>query len=381
MNYDYDYLLVGGGLQNGLVALCLQAERPGVHVGIVEQGARLGGNHTWCFHESDVDARVMKILEPMVLRRWKGYRIQFPRLERTLSQTYCMIQSEGFHEVVVAKMNVSGCSVLLDTQVRSVEAHCVELDNGSRLTARVVVDSRGPQETPGKPIGYQKFLGLELVLEEPTDDKCVTLMDATVAQIDGFRFFYVLPISSSRLLVEDTYYSDSPQLDLDHLRNEVLNYSARRGLRVASVEREETGVLPLFGSALPPTRTSGALAGGYQGGFFHPTTGYSLPCAARLAWHVASTKPSELFGNAWTELVSEQASQARFCFWLNRVLFAAFRPEDRFNVLERFYGLPEETIQRFYALQMTTLDKTRVICGRPPRGFSLRRALQWSKNS
>jgi hypothetical protein len=39
VNYDYDYLLVGGGLQNGLVAPCLQAARPGVHVGIVEQEA------------------------------------------------------------------------------------------------------------------------------------------------------------------------------------------------------------------------------------------------------------------------------------------------------------------------------------------------------
>lgn len=381
MNYDYDYLLVGGGLQNGLVGLCLQAARPGVHVGIVEQGARLGGNHTWCFHESDVDSLLLKVLEPMVLRRWTGYRIQFPRLERTISQIYCMIQSEGFHDVVVAKMNVSGCSVLLDTQVHSVEAHCVELDNGSQLTARVVVDSRGPQETPGKPIGYQKFLGLELVLEEPTDDTCVTLMDATVAQIDGFRFFYILPISPNRVLVEDTYYSDSPQLDVAHLRNEVLDYSARHGLKVALVEREETGVLPLFGSTLPPTRTAGVLAGGYQGGFFHPTTGYSLPCAARLAWHVANTQPSDLFSTAWTALVAEQASQARFCFWLNNMLFGAFRPEDRFNVLKRFYGLPEETVQRFYALQMTALDKTRLICGRPPRGFSLRRALQWSKNS
>ncbi|HEY5957942.1 MAG TPA: lycopene cyclase family protein, partial [Polyangiaceae bacterium] len=209
----------------------------------------------------------------------------------------------------------------------------------------------------------------------------VTLMDATVAQTDGFRFFYALPISPSRVLVEDTRYSDGPDLDLDDLRNEVLSYSAQRGLTVAAVEREETGVLPLFGSPPRSTRTPGVLVGGYQGGFFHPTTGYSLPCAARLAWHVANRQPSALFGEEWTLLVAEQASQARFCSWLNRMLFGAFRAEDRLNVLERFYGLSEDTIRRFYALQMTTLDKARLICGRPPSGFSLRRALEWSKNT
>jgi lycopene beta-cyclase len=381
VNCDYDYLLVGGGLQNGLIALCLHAARPGVHVGIVEQGTRLGGNHTWCFHESDVDAKLMKILEPTVLRRWQGYRIRFPRLERTIAQTYCMIQSAGFHEVVVAQMAVSGCTVLLGRKVCSIESHYVELDSGSRLTAKVVVDSRGPLETPGKPIGYQKFLGLELVLQEPTDDTLVTLMDATVAQIDGFRFFYVLPISPKRVLIEDTYYSDSPQLALDHLRNEVLNYAAHCGMKVGAVEREETGVLPLFDSAPPSARTTRVLAGGYQGGFFHPTTGYSLPSAARLAQHISRTQTHQIFGKEWLGLVDEHARQARFCFWLNRMLFGAFRPEERFNVLERFYGLPEETVQRFYALQMTTLDKARLVCGRPPRGFSLRRALQRSKNS
>jgi lycopene beta-cyclase len=381
VNYDFDYLLVGGGLQNGLVSLCLHAARPGVHVGIVEQGARLGGNHTWCFHESDIDAQLMRLVEPMVLRRWKGYRIRFPRIERTISQNYCVIQSEGFHDLVSAKMEGPGCSVLLDTKVRSIEANCVELDNGSRLTAKVVVDSRGPLEAPGKPLGYQKFLGLELALKVTTDDTLVTLMDATIAQSDGFRFFYVLPLSPNRVLVEDTYYSDSPLLDLENLRKEVLGYAARSGLSVSAVEREETGVLPLFGSAFLSKRSSGVLAGGYQGGFFHPTTGYSLPCAAQLAQHIASTQPSDLFGQAWTTLVDEQASQARFCFWLNRMLFRAFKPEDRFNVLERFYGLPEGTIQRFYALQMSALDKARLICGRPPRGFSLRRAFGRSEDS
>ena len=46
-------------------------------------------------------------------------------------------------------------------------------------------------------------------------------------------------------------------------------------------------------------------------------------------------------------------------------------------MLERFYReMPEDTIRRFYALDMTVGDRARLLLGRPPRGFSLR--LAWA---
>ena len=43
-------------------------------------------------------------------------------------------------------------------------------------------------------------------------------MDATVDQYDGYRFVYCLPFSDDEVLVEDTYYSDGPELP----KNEIL---------------------------------------------------------------------------------------------------------------------------------------------------------------
>jgi lycopene beta-cyclase len=57
------------------------------------------------------------------------------------------------------------------------------------------------------------------------------------------------------------------------------------------------------------------------------------------------------------------------------MLFGAFAPQERYHVLERFYRLPESTIRRFYALETLAMDRARILCGRPPRGFSLRRLL------
>jgi lycopene beta-cyclase len=47
-------------------------------------------------------------------------------------------------------------------------------------------------------------------------------------------------------------------------------------------------------------------------------------------------------------------------------LFRAARPGERYRVLERFYGLPEPLIARFYAAKLTGLDKVRILSGKPP---------------
>jgi lycopene beta-cyclase len=48
------------------------------------------------------------------------------------------------------------------------------------------------------------------------------------------------------------------------------------------------------------------------------------------------------------------------------MLFRAARPGERYRVLERFYGLPEALICRFYAAGLTPLDKLRILAGKPP---------------
>jgi lycopene beta-cyclase len=51
---------------------------------------------------------------------------------------------------------------------------------------------------------------------------------------------------------------------------------------------------------------------------------------------------------------------------LNRMLFGAASPPERYRVLEHFYRLPPATIGRFYAGRSTLLDKARILSGRAP---------------
>jgi lycopene beta-cyclase len=374
--YSHDVLLVGGGLQNGLIALACLAHRPELRIAVIERESTFGGNHTWCLHSGDVPDGAAAVIEPLITHRYDAYDVRFPGFARTVRAPYAAITSERFDQVLQAKL---GEGARLGRSALQVGEERVVLDHGEELTAPLVIDARGPSATAERAgtyshvrstCGFQKFVGLELELAAPHALEHPILMDATVPQDDGYRFFYVLPFGPDRLLVEDTVFSRSPSLDVQAGRASVLDYAKRFG-EVTRVVRTETGVLPMPWSSDMAVPERSPLIAGYQGGFFHPATGYSLPIALRLARHVAAHAPYEVFGGALSDLVHEHKEQARYAKRLNALLFHAFAPEDMWNVFARFYRLPDALIERFYALQLTPLDRARILIGKPPKGFSL----------
>jgi len=370
-----EYLLVGGGLQNALVALALLERRPEARLCLIEREDQLGGNHTWCFHADDVPEQARELIEPLVVRRWPAHDVCFPRRRRRLASAYAALTSERLHHVVTARLARAPNARILRASVRELSPGRVVLDDGRELHAELVIDARGPEPSTQPAAGYQKFVGLELALSGRCAPELPVLMDATVPQLDGFRFMYVLPFEPDRVLIEDTYYSTSPELDVAALRERVLAYAAESGLRVGAVLREERGVLPIPSLPLRALSSARLVRAGYGGGLFHPTTGYSLPVALRFALFVAQRPARDALGPDYHRWRAAHERQAQFCLLLNRLLFGAFAPDDRYHVLERFYGLPESTIRRFYALDTHAADRARILCGRPPRGFSLRRLL------
>jgi lycopene beta-cyclase len=372
----FEYVLVGGGLQNALIAMALAARPRPPSIALIERGARLGGNHTWCFHAGDVPPGAEGWIAPLVAHRWAGHEVLFPTLRRQIASPYAAITSAQLDQAVRGRLGEGG--LRLGRSARAVEAHRVVLDDGEVLEAGVVIDARGPGSGPAGGCGYQKFVGLEVALERPHGLAIPLLMDATVAQIDGLRFVYVLPLAADRLLVEDTYFSDGAGLDRAALRQRALAYLKSRGHGRAEVVREEEGVLPMpwRGEGLPRPEEGGPLRAGYQGGWFHPATGYSFPVAARLAALVAATDGERLFGGGLAELAAQVRRQAAFARQLNRMLFRWCAPGERWQILERFYRLPDAVIRRFYALAMAPGDMARIVIGRPPRGLSLRARLR-----
>lgn len=364
----YDLVLVGGGLANGLIALRLKALRPELRVLLIERGSHPGGNATWSFHPTDLTAAEHAWVAPLVGCRWEGHEVRFPQRRRRLRGGYASILSEDF---AAHLQQVLGDALWCGVEVQSVSPDSVLLRDGRQLQARAVIDGRGACPSPHLTLGRQAFLGQLLRTRTPHGLAHPILMDATVAQGEGYRFVYVLPFAADVLLVEDTHYVDRAAPEASQLRANIAAYVADQGWHVAAVLREECGVLPIT-LAGDIQQFVGAAPGqprvGLRAGLFHPTTGYSLPDAVRVAGMIAALP--NLDAHTLSMMLQRHAQalwrRQRFYRLLNRMLFLAGPPSRRWQVMQRFYGLPEPLIERFYAGTSTLRDKLRILSGKPP---------------
>ncbi len=335
---------------------------------MVEQD-RLGGNHIWSHFSSDVDSRDGWLVDPLVTHRWDSYDVAFPGFAREMHASYRSITSERLAEVVHARLPSES---FVRGRVLEARPHSVRLQDGRTLRTRAVLDARGPGDLSSLQLGYQKFVGQVLHTAQPHGVRRPLVMDATVDQRDGYRFVYLLPFGPREIFVEDTYYSDFPTLDIPALTARISAYGRRRGWAVERTSRTESGVLPVvvrgdFDRYWASTGNELAKAG-MRAGLFHPTTGYSLPDAIRLASLIGDA--TDLSHPALVRLTSEHAARTwkhrGFYRLLDTMLFRAAEPSERYRVLQRFYRLDPALVQRFYAGASTRADQLRILSGRPP---------------
>lgn len=351
-----DLILVGGGLANGLLADRLAATRPELSFVVLELGATLGGNHTWSFHGSDVSQAQRAWLARFCGGDWASHDVDLPGVTRRIGGSYHSIRSEDFDRQLRSTL---GERVRTGCRVSDVSATRVVLESGEVLEAGAVLDARA--QAFDFPAGFQKFLGQELELTAPHGLARPMLMDATVEQLDGFRFVYALPWSERRVLVEDTRYSDTPALDLPSMRLRITQWVNARGWKIGSVLREEAAALPIpLGGKVPqPDRP----VLGVAAGLFHATTGYSLPFAASLAERLCGlpTLDAASLTHTLNRIARLHWDSQSFFRLLNRMLFRGAAPAERVKIFSSFYGHDDELIGRFYAGKLTLVDKVRAL--------------------
>jgi lycopene beta-cyclase len=364
---DAGFLIVGGGLAGALCAAALKRLNGGVPLMLVEQGDRFGGNHRWSYFDSDLDAAGHSLLEGIRKHQWPRHEVRFPGRRRTLQTGYRSFNSAALDAWV--RENLEADEYRLGADVVSVAEGSVELASGEVLHAAQVLDARGPVAGAGIEAGWQKFVGLDL---EVTGHNLThpILMDACIDQTGGYRFFYVLPLGPDRLFVEDTYFNESPALDVPALRAGIRDYAGAYGA-VGAELASEAGVLPIVMAGTPdlfwpPDDPVARL--GMRGGFFHHATSYSLPVAVSTALafaQAAATGQSPDAGWLRARFVQHWDQQGYYRL-LNTLMLRAAGPEERVRIYEHFYRLPEALIERFYRGSLTWSDRLRIMSGKPP---------------
>ena len=368
----WDLILAGGGLANSLIAWRLHTTRPTLRILLLEAANRIGGNHTWSFHDGDLSAQQRQWLAPIVAARWPRYDVIFPDFARTLDSGYASVTSTGFARVIEGAL---GPALRVNVRIETLSPTTVTLADGAVLRARAVIDGRGVRATNHLALGYQTFLGQEVRLAAPHGLSAPIIMDASVEQQGGYRFVYVLPFDAHNLLIEDTHYVDSGAWEPERLRANIAQYAQARGWRIAELLREEHGSLPIVLAGEFEeywADLAGQPCAGLRAGLFHSTTGYSLPHAVRLAERIATLmdKGADFSAPHLFAAIRDEAKrewrQQRFFRLLNRMLFLAGSPDMRWRVMQRFYRLPPRLIEHFYAGRLSLGDKARLLTGKPP---------------
>jgi lycopene beta-cyclase len=362
-------IIVGGGLAGSLAALVLAERRPELPVLLLESGESFGGNHTWSFFDSDVPPAMQALVAALQPVRWPRHRVRFQDRDRVLPFAYNSVGAPALDALVRSRLGPNAARTGL--VVEHIDAEGVTLSSGERIAASGVIDARGPgRDMPGLELGWQKFVGIEFAGAAPEPD-CATVMDATVPQLDGYRFVYVLPLAANRVLVEDTYYSNGAGLDIAAVAGRVRQLAAARGIGGEEL-RQETGILPILIGGDPDVfwpASDPIPRLGLRGGFFHAMTGYSFGLALHMADALAAFDgPFDSPALArWSRAAFQRHWRASGYFrLLGRMLFRAARPDQRDRIFSHFYRLPDEVIQRFYAGRLTAMDRCRILSGKPP---------------
>lgn len=377
-----DVAIVGGGLAGGLIALALHRAHPQLKFLLMEAGQTLGGDHRWSWFDSDLFAEGQALLSPFKRIHWDdGYEVAFPQYRRRLQTGYRSMSSTDFD----AKLRdvLPNSSLRLGCKVSDLDAGGVTVEGGERIAARAVIDCRNIATSRHLRGGWQIFTGRHFKYDEPHGITQPMIMDASVTQLapsgnaSAYRFMYVLPLAEDELFFEDTYYDEARALDEELLSRRIDQYAYDMGFGDGTEIDRERGILPVitggnFSAYLDQIRIPGVATAGARGGFSHPLTSYTMPIAVENALAIA--EHAHLDGPELAKYVEARAQK----HWrktgiyraLGRMLFKATEPERRVNIFQKFYRLPEDLIERFYACHTTLPDQVRILSGKPPVSIS-----------
>jgi lycopene beta-cyclase len=374
MQHDVELLILGGGCAGLSLAMKLaQRGHCAPSTLILEQRACYENDRTWCFWGDDETPFAQQ-----ATHQWQTFKVARAGQERRIdcSETpYRMLTAEQFYIAALAALSTvpqmtlkMASTVNTAPQFREGRWH-VETPDGAFSAARVV-DTR-PQRPPVEDgaLMWQSFYGLEiecaLAVFEPS---CVELMNFSVANSDRIAFTYVLPLSSTRALVEFTVFAVAP-FTSDLLSLDLQSAIAQRVEGSSfTVLRSEHGILPMgltsMQAAGPSADPSYARVGLFAGAA-RPATGYAFQRIQRWA-----TDCDRAISNGDSPIGHPKEPALRG--WMDTVFLNVIRRQPELAphlFLALFSGGASQRVIRFLGESGRLSDYLAITCALPLRPF------------
>jgi len=176
---------------------------------------------------------------------WEFYLANECILHETKDLPYCTIRFQDWKKYCLDSLENLSIKTLNVHRIGNLKKYFeIELDNGEKVYAKKIYDSRTPKLEENKV--KQHFFGYLIDTKQVIDNKKVTLMDFRVDQNVGLHFMYCLPISENKVLVESTVFSSEIQAD-SWYKDQIKKYIETK-LKISeyTIVDEEKGALPMY---------------------------------------------------------------------------------------------------------------------------------------
>ena len=260
---EFDYIIIGGGCAGLSLAYELEIHNKlkNKTLAIIEPREDYVRDKTWSFwkvHPHNFDDCVKKT--------WNNFSINIPKKINFLEcqdYPYQSIDSGLFYKKINKKLkenkNIFFFNNLNDIKVQN-----------SFVFNSVSLSKNNTQNL------WQHFCGVEIRTQNNSfDEKIFNLMDFDCDQRESVHFFYTLPFSRTKALVETTWLSkinDGSQKDYDDQIKDYLENNLN--LKNYKITYKEVGAIPLFYPTYEETKNKINI--GTAGGMTRLSTGYTF---------------------------------------------------------------------------------------------------------
>jgi lycopene beta-cyclase len=354
---------------------------------IVDRRDRFDNDRTWCFW--DIEPTPFSDLATHAWSRWMVHDGRRETIARCPELPYLRIRSADVYQRVLDRL-ASSPNVTLALGQPIVEV--VATDRGVKVaTPDGAFDSstRRAGSVEGharrQPVSLlQHFFGQTIRVDRPTfDPSCPTLMDFRVDQAEGPHFFYLLPLSTTEALVENTYLFPFA-CPADRHRAEIAGYlRTRYGLAPTRFEvlEEESGAIPMTTARSPIARGSRITPIGLAGGAARPSSGYAFLRIQRQARHLAEQIAAG--ADPSTGPLDHSLGSLKYGFFDAIFLqVLADRPDLAPTIFARMFDRADPAaVVRFLGEKSTLIDDLRIVKALPKLPFvtaALRSIQDWA---
>ena len=203
----FDIIIIGFGL-SGITLLLEFLKRTNKKILILEKKKKLERDKTWCFWNKPAN-----IFTKKNRKSWKKIIVMFGNKKITKydeSLSYNQIFSDDLYDYGKKKLNqTKNSKLLLGQNIKKIEENkdgiCIESNNKLYL-AKYVFDSRPSKLISGRLV--QHFCGVEVEASKNIFKTNEVILMNFQKHTDKVHFFYILPFTKKKALVESTYLSN-----------------------------------------------------------------------------------------------------------------------------------------------------------------------------